>query len=235
MIQGRSVFELKRDYLDALARCDEDFLPEGSAALVDRVRRYYRFIDRQGHELEGHPELLLPLAVAEPQDSLVIGQSSIDGLGGTGRLPASALRRQLHGLQAARGTRQSNIDATLVRAAALGWLEGHRLRRPWFRLLNPPPSDPNPALVRIFAGHTADVTSVSFSPDGRFLVSGSDDRTLRLWEVCTGRCLALFPCDGLVHSVAVADTRPLLVAAGTSRALFFRVEELPEETPASLI
>ncbi|AYE94922.1 hypothetical protein C0J29_09135 [Mycobacterium paragordonae] len=30
-------------------------------------------------------------------------------------------------------------------------------------------------------GHTADVTGVAFSPDGSFLVSGSEDGTVRLW------------------------------------------------------
>ena len=34
--------------------------------------------------------------------------------------------------------------------------------------------------------HTDQVTSVAFSPDGRQIVSGSDDQTLRLWDVATG-------------------------------------------------
>ncbi|MDW8122985.1 MAG: hypothetical protein RMK62_11815, partial [Armatimonadota bacterium] len=32
-----------------------------------------------------------------------------------------------------------------------------------------------------------DVNSVSFSPDGTRIASGSDDNTVRLWEVATGR------------------------------------------------
>ncbi len=41
--------------------------------------------------------------------------------------------------------------------------------------------------IRTFKGHSDDVNSVAFSPDGRFALSGSRDDTLRLWDVKTGR------------------------------------------------
>jgi predicted Zn finger-like uncharacterized protein len=43
--------------------------------------------------------------------------------------------------------------------------------------------------LRTFGGHTSGVNSVSFSSDGRMVLSGSPDKTLRLWELATGRCL----------------------------------------------
>src|SRR5262249_9425097 len=43
-------------------------------------------------------------------------------------------------------------------------------------------------VVRLFdEGHTHYVNAVAFSPDGRRLVSGSEDTTLRVWDVETGK------------------------------------------------
>jgi WD40 repeat protein/serine/threonine protein kinase len=46
--------------------------------------------------------------------------------------------------------------------------------------------------LRTFSGHTGSVTSVCLSADGRFALSGSDDQSVRLWEVASGQCLRTF-------------------------------------------
>ena len=57
--------------------------------------------------------------------------------------------------------------------------------------------------VRRFTGHTDGVTSVAISPDGRYALSGSRDKTLRLWEVATGKEIRQFTGHtGGVWSVA---------------------------------
>jgi len=41
-------------------------------------------------------------------------------------------------------------------------------------------------------GHTGNVYSVAFSPDGKYAISGSHDQTIRLWDIRTGRELRIF-------------------------------------------
>jgi RNA polymerase sigma factor (sigma-70 family) len=41
--------------------------------------------------------------------------------------------------------------------------------------------------IRKFVGHTKAISGIAFSPDGRSLVTGSSDQTLRLWEIATAK------------------------------------------------
>jgi WD40 repeat protein len=47
-----------------------------------------------------------------------------------------------------------------------------------------------PPLLNIFRGHTHAVLSVDFSPDGKRVVSGSYDHTIRIWDARTGELVA---------------------------------------------
>ena len=64
--------------------------------------------------------------------------------------------------------------------------------------------------------HTDDVRSIAFSPDGRFIVSGSDDRTVKVWEVESGRLLrSLEGHAGSVNAVAVSPDGRFIVSGGS--------------------
>jgi len=58
--------------------------------------------------------------------------------------------------------------------------------------------------------------ALAFAPDGRTILSGSSDKTLRLWETASGRQLHMFTGHtGDVYSVAFArDGRTALSGSG---------------------
>jgi WD40 repeat protein len=59
------------------------------------------------------------------------------------------------------------------------------------------------ALIRTFDGHLSAVNAVAFSPNGAMALSGSDDRTLKVWDVATGEEFRTFGAhSNSVRSVA---------------------------------
>jgi WD40 repeat protein len=60
------------------------------------------------------------------------------------------------------------------------------------------------ALVRTLEGHRGSPSSVAITPDGKTLVSGAFDETLREWELPSGRCLRVLEGKGgSVFTVAI--------------------------------
>jgi WD40 repeat protein len=56
------------------------------------------------------------------------------------------------------------------------------------------------------------VTSAVYSPDGRFVVSGGADGTVRFWDVCTGQNLATLGAHSSVWQVAFSSDGGYLAA-----------------------
>jgi hypothetical protein len=122
--------------------------------------------------------------------------------------------------QASEPTRKA-LGALLVQGATVqrdvfqstfAELAQYVLRLPDTPIAATPPVDP-------FKGHSGTVHCVVFSSDGNRAASGGDDRTIRVWEVTSGRQVACMTTRSEVTALAFSPDGKLLVSAGGDRLL----------------
>lgn len=73
----------------------------------------------------------------------------------------------------------------------------------------------------IYKGHTDIVRTISVDPTGQWLASGSDDQTIKFWEISTGRCMKTLTMGGVVKKVQWnPNTTYCLIAAAVDDCVY---------------
>ena len=139
-----------------------------------RVEHYRRWLLRDASTIQSNPKLVLDTGLAQPKNSIV----------------CQAAETMV--VEAPLPTAVAHNDASS--SLSLSCYVGSRVMGGY---------DNFDALLSVLSGHTNSVTSVSWSPDGTRIVSGSDDSTVRVWEVATGtEIVTLEGHTGSVYSVS---------------------------------
>ncbi len=68
--------------------------------------------------------------------------------------------------------------------------------------------------LRTLRGHASSIVDIAFDPTGTMIASGSADKTLRLWDVATGRNLLTIETDAEVSSVSFIPGRRAVASCG---------------------
>jgi WD40 repeat protein len=86
-------------------------------------------------------------------------------------------------------------------------------------LATSPPDAQRPDRI-LRSGHSGEISAISFSPDGRWLATGSEDKSIRIWDLSTGRTLRILTGHtDLIWSLAFSPDAKRLASASQDGTL----------------
>ena len=179
---------LIHDFANQLVPVTEqaDFMAEATRRLKDALFNYTRLeteIERRGvHYIIGDLATAIYWLASDKKSlkELNILHSALKRSMYVLERDKSQLAGQLYGHLLIRGEQCMAIQSLLDSV----W--DCRKDRPWLRPLTQSLSSPGGPLLQTLEGHQEDVKSVVFSPDGKLAISGSRDKTIKVWDLQTG-------------------------------------------------
>ncbi len=90
-----------------------------------------------------------------------------------------------------------------------------------------------PGLVTTLKGHSESIYAIAFTPDGRHVVTGSGDRSVKVWETATGKELKTFAGtaghQNLVLGISISPDGSLIASGSSDNTT--RIWDFPSSSP----
>ncbi len=77
----------------------------------------------------------------------------------------------------------------------------------------------NPQAVATYDGHTSNVTAVGFQKDSKWMFSGSEDGTVKIWDLRAPGCQREYASRGAVNTVVLHPNQGELISGMKARDL----------------
>ncbi|KAJ9651062.1 TOR complex subunit lst8 [Neophaeococcomyces mojaviensis] len=71
----------------------------------------------------------------------------------------------------------------------------------------------NPSPIMVFEGHTNNITAVAFHVDTKWMVTSSEDQTVKVWDTRTGTVQRNYPHSSAVNDVVIHPNQGEIVSA----------------------
>ena len=79
-------------------------------------------------------------------------------------------------------------------------------------------------VIDTFKGHTSSIKSIKPLTSGSLLISGSDDATLRLWDINTRQVLRIINFEGYINSIYISPDESSFLTAGHKQMRLWDLE-----------
>jgi len=112
------------------------------------------------------------------------------------------------------------VPAAVIGLCVIGAIVGGSSRRSSLTASNSKDNGNKFGLIRQIEAHNGHVRALAFSPDGKFLLSGGEDRVIRLWDVASGDRLKEFKAhEGNVNALKFFSDGNRFLSASDDRTI----------------
>lgn len=83
--------------------------------------------------------------------------------------------------------------------------------------------------LRTLIGHNKAVRDVVFSPDGKHILTASYDKTIKLWDTETGKCISRYNLRATPYCIVFHPEKPNIFLAGCANKRIYQWDTLKQE------